>query len=110
MYALIALIASALYLTDRQEYSIPLFVVVYLSYPVYFLLFDLLKPHTAFIERLPGGELIGLALLILLTAALYFVLGQWMCSGWRAIHHHRKKPLLFAKTIPSRSDETTSGH
>ncbi len=83
VYLVIALPSSLLYLANPHEYSIPMLIVVYLSFPVQFILFEILKSQTAFIERLPGGEIISLGLLLALTASLYFLVGQGVWLLWK---------------------------
>jgi hypothetical protein len=75
-YLVVALLSTAAYLADKHEYSIPMFVVRYASYPVYWIQYDVFRPQLAFVERLPQGELIGFAILIGLTTLLYFAVGQ----------------------------------
>lgn len=79
-YLFITLPSSIIYLADRHEYSIAFFIVYYLSFPVHFVLFELLRPYTIFIERLPHGGVIGIAVLLFITAILYFGLGRLLAS------------------------------
>jgi hypothetical protein len=75
-YLVVAVLSTVAYLVDRHEYSIPLFVLVYASFPVHWILYEGFRPQMAHVERLPHGELIGLALLVALTTLLYFGVGQ----------------------------------
>ena len=75
-YLVVAVLSNVAYMIDRHEYSIPLFVLVYASFPVYWIGTEVLKPQMAFMEQLPQGELIGFAILVGLTAWLYFGVGQ----------------------------------
>jgi hypothetical protein len=75
-YLVVALLSAAAHFADRHEYSIPLFVLVYASYPVYWVLSEPLKPQFVVLERLPQGEAIGLVILVGLTTLLYFGAGQ----------------------------------
>jgi len=84
VYGVIAVTCSALYLLDRHEYSVPMFIVGYLSYPVHYVVFGLMRRQTLFIERLPFGEIIGLAILVVMTAVLYFAVGMGASALWRA--------------------------
>jgi hypothetical protein len=76
LYLVVAVLSTAAYLADKHEYSIPMFVLVYASLPVHWILSELFRPQMAVLERLPGGELVGLALLVGLTTLLYFGAGQ----------------------------------
>lgn len=76
IYLVVALFSASAYLADRHEYSIPLFILLYASFPVHWVLFGLCKPQMVFVERLPQGEFIGLAILVGLTALFYFGVGQ----------------------------------
>jgi hypothetical protein len=71
-YLVVAVLSTAAYLVDRHEYSIALFVLVCASFPVHWVLYGVFRPQMAAVERLPYGELIGVALLIALTTILYF--------------------------------------
>lgn len=76
IYLVVAVLSTAAYLADKHEYSIPMFVVVYASFPVYWILSEIFRPQMAFLERLPQGELVGFVILIGLTTLLYFGVGQ----------------------------------
>ncbi len=76
IYLVVSVLSTAAYLADKHEYSIPLFVVVYASFPVYWILSEIFRPQMAFVERLPQGELVGFVILIGLTTLLYFGVGQ----------------------------------
>ena len=81
VYLVVAVLSTVGYLADRHEYSIPALILVYASFPVHWILYKGLHPQMAHIERLPHGEIIGLALLIALTALLYFGVVQVLaCS------------------------------
>ena len=75
VYLLIALSCVIIFEADPHEYHPAMFIAAYLSYPVYVVLFVLLRRHTVFIERLPYGEAISCAMLLLVTAVLYFAVG-----------------------------------
>jgi hypothetical protein len=81
VYVVVAVVSAAAYLADRHEYSIPMLVLVYASFPVHWILYEVFRPQLAFVERLPQGEIIGLALLVALTALFYFGVVQVLaCS------------------------------
>jgi hypothetical protein len=80
LYLLVSIPCAVAYLLDRHEYSIPMFIVVYASFPVHFLLFEVLRSVTIPIERLPCGEVLGVSIVVALTACLYFAVGQ--AVGW----------------------------
>ena len=79
-YLNVAIPCAAIYLGDRHEYSIPALIVIFSSYPVYFILFWVLRPLTLPLERLAHGETLILAILLLSTALFYFGAGQSV--GW----------------------------
>ncbi len=80
LYLLVCIPCTAVYLVDRHEYSIPFFIVYVASFPTHFLIFQVLRPLTLPLERLPYGEALGLSILLALTALLYFLIGQ--SAGW----------------------------
>ncbi len=80
LYLLVCIPCTAAYLVDRHEYSIPLFTVYLASFPMHYLIFQVLRPFTLPLERLPYGEALGLSILLALTALLYFLIGQ--SAGW----------------------------
>ena len=88
-YLVVAGLSTAAYLADRHEYSIPLFVLVYASFPVHWILWEGLRPQMAHIERLPHGELIGLALLVALTTLLYFGVGEVLAFAIKSANRLR---------------------
>lgn len=88
LYLGVALLSIAAHLADRHEYSLPLFVLVYASFPVYWLQAEVFKPQMAFLAGLPQGELIGFAILVGLTTPLYFGAGQLL----RCLVRSRKPP------------------
>jgi hypothetical protein len=76
VYLVVAVLSTAAYLADRQEYSIAALVLAYASFPVHWIFSEGFRLQMAYVERLPHGEIIGLALLIALTTLLYFGVGQ----------------------------------
>ena len=84
-YLLVAVPCAAVYLADRHEHCIPMYIVYFLSFPVHFLLFDVLRPQTIFIERLPCGETVAISVWLALTAAFYFVVGQSLAGIARSV-------------------------
>lgn len=81
VYLVVAVVLTGAYLADRHEYSLPLLVLVYASFPAHWILYEVFRPQMAFVERLPYGEVIGLALLVALTTVLYFGASQVLaCS------------------------------
>lgn len=80
VYLLVSVPCAVAYLVDRHEYSIPMFIVYVTSFPAHFLIFQVLRPVTLPLERVPYGETLGLLILLLLTASLYFAAGQGV--GW----------------------------
>ncbi|WCJ58754.1 hypothetical protein NXS98_13650 [Fontisphaera persica] len=76
IYLMVAVLSSVACLMDRHEYSIPFFVLVYASFPVYLIGTEVLKPQTAFMQQLPHGELVCYAILVGLTTLLYYGIGQ----------------------------------
>ncbi len=68
------------YQTHRHEYSTPMLIVSYASFPVQFIMVDVLRPFTVQIERRPHGEVWFLSILLGITTLFYFFLGQ--CLGW----------------------------
>ncbi len=80
LYLLVCLPCAVAYLVDRHEYSIPFFIVYVASFPTHFLIFQVLRPVTLALERLPYGEALGLSILLALTALVYLLIGQ--SAGW----------------------------
>ena len=80
LYLLVSVPCAVLYQTHRHEYSIPMLIVSYASFPVHFIIVDVLRPFTAHIERWPHGEIWFLSMLLGVTTLLYFFLGQSL--GW----------------------------
>jgi hypothetical protein len=80
IYLLVSIPCAGVYLADRHEYSIPLFIIYFASFPTHFVMFQVLRPVTLPLERLPHGETWGLLILLVFTALLYFFIGQ--CGGW----------------------------
>ena len=89
LYLLVAVPCAALYLLDRHEHSIPMFILSRASFPMRYLLFDVLRTLTAPIGQLPHGEALSLGLLVMHSALLYFVLG-WG-AGWMAARRARTR-------------------
>ena len=80
LYLLVSVPCAVIYLIDRHEYSIPMLIVSYASFPVQFVISDGLRPLTAHIGHWPYGEVWLLSILLGATTLLYFLLGQSL--GW----------------------------
>ena len=89
VHLLITVPCAIIYLTHPQEYSIPMFIAVYLSYPVYHVLFVVLRRQTLFIERLSHGETIAVAVTLTVTAIFYFAIGQTLAYILRKVKSSR---------------------
>lgn len=76
VYLVVAVFSTVGSLVDRHEYSIPALILAYASLPVHWFLHEGFRPQMAHVERLPHGELIGLAIMVTLTTLLYFGVGQ----------------------------------
>jgi hypothetical protein len=83
VYSLIALSCYILYVRDRHEYSIPLFIVVCLSFPVYVVFAEVLRPFL--ITYLDHNEAVFVMVIIFLTAIVYFCLGEVLAYLLRTV-------------------------
>ncbi len=80
LYLLVSVPCAVVYQMHRHEYSIPMLVVSYASFPVQFVMVGVLRPFTAHIERWPHGEVWFLSILLGMTTLFYFFVGQSL--GW----------------------------
>ena len=74
LYVVTAVVSYLFYQANRHEYSIPLFVFVYSSYPVYLILLEVLQP----IRSWAYSEALMVSLIVLFSAILYLAIGQAM--------------------------------
>jgi hypothetical protein len=82
VYLLVSVPCAVAYLLDRHEYSVPMFIVCVISFPTHFLIFQVLRPITLPLERAPYDQALGISILLVSTAILYFAVGQGV--GWIA--------------------------
>jgi hypothetical protein len=75
-YLLTALTCYVLYRADPHEYSIPLLIFYYSSFPVYVLFVKVLTEILMSFRNSAYFELLLVVLVWLFTAAIYFVIGQ----------------------------------
>ncbi len=81
VYLVTGLVSYFLYQANRHEYSIPGFVFIYSSYPVYLILVEVLRP----IRSWAHSELLLVSMILLFTTVLYFAIGQAMVRFFRNI-------------------------
>jgi len=82
VYSLIALSCYILYVRDRHEYSIPLFIFGYISFPVY-VVFEVFRPFI--ITYLDRNEVVSVTVIVFLTAIVYFCLGEVLAYLLRTV-------------------------
>ncbi|MDH4241497.1 MAG: hypothetical protein OEW48_18210 [Phycisphaerae bacterium] len=81
VYLVTAVVSYFLYRADRHEYSIPMFIFIYSSYPVYIILVEVLRP----IRIWAHSELLLVSMILLFTTVLYFAIGQAVGNFFRNI-------------------------
>ena len=86
VYLVTAVVSYFLYQANRHEYSIPAFVFIYSSYPVYLILVEILRP----IRSWAHSELLLVSMILLFTTVLYFVIGQAMGCFFRNILREKR--------------------
>jgi len=79
VYLVTAVVSYFLYRADRHEYSIPMFVLIYSSYPVYIILLEVLRSIYSYSEAL------FVSLILFFSAVLYFAIGQAVGHFFRNI-------------------------
>ena len=85
VYLVTGLASYFLYQANRHEYSIPGFVFIYSSYPVYLILVEVLRP----IRSWAHSEALLVSLILLFSAVLYFAIGQAVGHFFRNIIRDR---------------------
>lgn len=80
IYLVVSVPCAVAYLMHSHEYSIPGMIVRYASFPTVYLFFEVLTPYGRQLSVWLQSEALELAILLLLTAMLYFAVGQGIGS------------------------------
>ena len=83
VYLLITVPCSVIYLLHPHEYSVPAFIMVYTS---------VLRRQMLYIGRLTHGQLIALAVVLTVTAVVYFTVAQALAWILKTIRSRRASP------------------
>lgn len=76
VYFIVALSCYVIYSSDRHEYSIPMFIFYYSSFPVYVAFAEVLKAFRLLSGFIYFNELILVIMVLFFTTVLYFWIGQ----------------------------------
>ena len=89
IYLVVSVPCVVAYLLHPHEYSIPIMIVRFASLPTVYLLFEVLTPYGRQLSNLPHGEVLQLAIVLGLTALLYFGVGQAIGFVVRRFAHRK---------------------
>jgi len=76
VYFIVALSCYVIYSSDRHEYSIPMFIFYYSSFPVYVAFAEVLKAFRRLSGFIYFNELMLVIMVLFFTTVLYFWIGQ----------------------------------